>query len=201
MELIEKLRAVKEKFEKINEQLSDPDIVNNQEKLIALSKERSELIEVVEAFDKYDMVLRNIEGNREIIEKGDDRELAEMAESELEELKSEKEKLEEEIKYILIPKDPNDNKDVIVEVRAGTGGDEAGLFAFDLYRMYSRFAEVKGWKKEIIDISESGLGGIKEVVFSLNGQGVYGDLKFENGVHRVQELFLVKLFCRIQQKR
>lgn len=188
MELIEKLRAVKEKFEKINEQLSDPDIVNNQEKLIALSKERSELIEVVEAFDKYDVVLRNIEGNHEIIEKGEDKELAEMAEAELEELKNEKEKLEEEIKYILIPKDPNDNKDVIVEVRAGTGGDEAGLFAFDLYRMYSRFAEVKGWKKEIIDISESGLGGIKEVVFSLNGQGVYGDLKFENGVHRVQRV-------------
>ncbi|MGE5500058.1 MAG: peptide chain release factor 1 [Syntrophothermus sp.] len=186
--MIEKLRAVKEKFEKINEQLSDPDIVNNQEKLIALSKERSDLTEVVEAYDRYDDILKNIEGNREIIEKGDDKELAEMAQAEMEDLKKERERLEEEIKYILIPKDPNDNKDVIVEIRAGTGGDEAGLFAYDLYRMYSRFAEVKGWKKEIIDLSESGLGGLKEVVFSLNGQGVYGDLKFENGVHRVQRV-------------
>ncbi|MGE5681342.1 MAG: peptide chain release factor 1 [Bacillota bacterium] len=198
MELIEKLRAVKEKFEKINEQLSDPDIVNNQEKLISLSKERSDLTEVVEAYDKYEAVLKNIEGNREIIEKGEDKELAELAQSELEDLKNEKEKLEEEIKIILIPKDPNDNKDVIVEIRAGTGGDEAGLFAFDLYRMYSRFAEVKGWKKEIIDISESGgLGGIKEVVFSLNGQGVYGDLKFENGVHRVQRVPLTETNGRV----
>lgn len=188
MELIEKLRAVKEKFDKITEQLSDPDIVNNQEKLIALSKERSDLTEIVEAYNRYDEVLRNIEGNSEIIRSGEDKELSEMAEAELEQLKETKEKLEEEIKYILIPKDPNDNKDVIVEIRAGTGGDEAGLFAFDLYRMYSRYAETRGWKKEIIDLSESGLGGLKEVVFSLNGQGVYGDLKYENGVHRVQRV-------------
>ncbi|MEI7810845.1 MAG: peptide chain release factor 1 [Ignavibacteria bacterium] len=188
MELIEKLRSVKEKFEKIYEQLSDPDIVNNQEKLIALSRERSDLTEVVEVFYKYEDVLKNIEGNREIVEKGGDKEICEFAEDELQELKLKKEALEEEIKIILIPKDPNDNKDVIVEIRAGTGGDEAGLFAFDLYRMYSRFAEVKGWKKEIIDVSDSGLGGIKEVIFSLSGQGVFGDLKYENGVHRVQRV-------------
>jgi len=188
MDLLEKLRSVKEKFEKINEQLSDPDLLKNQEKLISLSKERSELLELVEAYDKYEAVLNNIKGNEEIIEKGEDKELAELAEAELEELKSEREKIEEEIKVLLIPKDPNDNKDVIVEVRAGTGGDEAGLFAFDLYRMYSRYAEKRGWRKEIIDVSESGVGGIKEVVFSLSGENVYADMKFENGVHRVQRV-------------
>jgi peptide chain release factor 1 len=197
MELIDKLRAIKEKFEKINEQLADPANLNNQEKIVTLSKERSELLEVVDAFERYDKVLKDIEGNREIIELGEDRELSEIAQAELEDLKKEKEKLEEEIKYILIPKDPNDNKDVIVEIRAGTGGDEAGLFAFDLYRMYSRFAEVRGWKKEIIDISESGMGGIKEVVFSLNGQGAYGDMKFENGVHRVQRVPLTETNGRV----
>lgn len=197
MELIDKLRSIKEKFDKINEQLADPANLNNQEKIVSLSKERSELLEVVDAFDRYDKVLKDIEGNREIIEIGEDRELSEIAQSELEDLKKEKEKLEEEIKFILIPKDPNDNKDVIVEIRAGTGGDEAGLFAFDLYRMYSRFAEVRGWKKEIVDLSESGMGGIKEVVFSLNGQGAYGDMKFENGVHRVQRVPMTETNGRV----
>ncbi|HEX2867250.1 MAG TPA: peptide chain release factor 1 [Ignavibacteriales bacterium] len=197
MELIDKLRAIKEKFEKINEQLADPANMGNQEKIVSLSKERSELLEVVDAFERYDKVLKDIEGNREIIDQGEDRELSEIAQAELDDLKKEKEKLEEEIKYILIPKDPNDNKDVIVEIRAGTGGDEAGLFAFDLYRMYSRFAEVRGWKKEVIDLSESGMGGIKEVVFSLNGQGAYGDMKFENGVHRVQRVPLTETNGRV----
>ncbi|MGE5400244.1 MAG: peptide chain release factor 1 [Ignavibacteriales bacterium] len=197
MEFIDKLRALKEKFDKINEQLADPANLNNQEKIVSLSKERSELLEIVEAYNKYSDVLKNIEGNNEIIAKGEDRELVEMAEAELSDLKKEKENLEDEIKIILIPKDPNDNKDVIVEIRAGTGGDEAGLFAYDLYRMYSRFAEIKGWKKEIIDLSESGLGGLKEVVFSLNGQGVYGDLKFENGVHRVQRVPMTETNGRV----
>ncbi len=188
MELLDKLRGVKAKFEKITEQLSDPELMKNQEKLVSLSKERSDLLELVEAYDKYEAVMNNIEGNEEIINKGDDKELAELAEAELEDLKEQKEKLEEEIKILLIPKDPNDSKDVIVEIRAGTGGDEAGLFAFDLYRMYSRYAEKRGWKKEIIDVSESGVGGIKEVVFSLVGENVYADMKFENGVHRVQRV-------------
>jgi peptide chain release factor 1 len=197
MQLIDKLRSLKEKYNKINEQLSDPGLLKNQEKLISLSKERSELTEIIEVYDKYEDVIRNIEGNKEIIEKAEDKELSELAEAELDELKNEKEKLEEEIKILLIPKDPNDNKDVIVEIRAGTGGDEAGLFGADLYRMYSRFAETRGWKKEVIDISESGLGGLKEVVFSLSGQGVYGDIKFENGVHRVQRVPLTEASGRV----
>lgn len=198
MNLLEKLRAVKDKFDRINDQLADPANMNNQEKLISLSKERSDLQEIVDVYNRYAEVLNNIKGNQEIINKGEDKELVELAESELEELQNESTRLEDEIKLLLIPKDPNDNKDVIVEVRAGTGGDEAGLFAYDLYRMYSRYAEVRGWKKEIIDISESsGLGGIKEVIFSLSGNGVYGDLKFENGVHRVQRVPLTETQGRV----
>jgi peptide chain release factor 1 len=197
MELIEKLRAIKERFDRINEQLADPENLTSQEKIISLSKERSDLLEFIEVYNRYDEVLKNIQGNKEIIEDDSDKELKDMAEAELSELKKIKEELEEEIKVILIPKDPNDTKDVIVEIRAGTGGDEAGLFAADLFRMYSRFAEVKGWRKELIDINESGLGGLKEVVFSLNGQGVYGDLKFENGVHRVQRVPLTETQGRV----
>ncbi|MGE5363591.1 MAG: peptide chain release factor 1 [Bacteroidota bacterium] len=197
MELLDRLTALKDKFDRIEEQLADPDILGNQDKLVSLSKERSELIEIVDAYNRYTSVLNNIKGNQEIIDAGEDKELASMAEAELSDLKEKKEALEEEIKYILIPKDPNDNKDVIVEIRAGTGGDEAGLFAYDLYRMYSRYAEIKGWKKEIIDLNESGLGGLKEVVFSLNGEGVYGNLKFENGVHRVQRVPLTEAQGRV----
>ena len=188
MNFISKLKEVKEKFEEINRQLSDPEITKDQEKLIKLSKERSDLTEVVEAYDKYNEITKNIEGNKEVIDGSEDDELIEMAKEELVELESIRETLEEKIKALLIPKDPDDDKDVIVEIRAGTGGDEAGLFAGDLFRMYSRFAEVKGWKEEIMDLNESGMGGIKEVVFSLSGKGAFGDLKFESGVHRVQRV-------------
>ncbi len=197
MEFLEKLRAIKEKFDRINDQLADPENLNNQEKLISLSRERSDLTAIVEAYNKYEETIKNIDGNQEIINNEKEKELIELAETELIELKKKKEELEDEIKVLLIPKDPNDNKDVIVEIRAGTGGDEAGLFAADLYRMYSRYAEVRGWHKEIIDLNESGLGGLKEVVFSLNGNGVYGDLKFENGVHRVQRVPLTETQGRV----
>ena len=189
MDLYQKLKAIKEKYDKINEQLSDPSIISDQAKYVALGKERMQLVDVVEAYNEYDSLIKNIEGNKEIIKTSDDKELREMAESELIDLEEKQVAVEEKIKFLLIPKDPDDNKDVIMEIRAGTGGDEAGLFAADLYRMYSRYAEVRGWKKEIIDISDiGGLGGIKEVVFSLIGAGVYGDLKFESGVHRVQRV-------------
>jgi len=189
MDLYQKLKAIKEKYEKINEQLSDPGIISDQTKYVALGKERMQLVDVVEAYNVYDSLIKNIEGNKEIIKTSDDKELREMAESELVDLEEKQIAVEEKIKFLLIPKDPDDDKDVIMEIRAGTGGDEAGLFAADLYRMYSRYAEVRGWKKEIIDINDTGgLGGIKEVVFSLIGAGVYGDLKFESGVHRVQRV-------------
>lgn len=188
MDFIRKLKEVKEKFENINEQLSDPKIVSNQELLIKLSKERSDLTEVVGAYDAYNKVISNIKGNKEVIESGGDSELIEMAEEELEELDTRKEELEEKIKALLIPKDPDDDKDIILEIRAGTGGDEAGLFAADLLRMYSRFVELKGWKYDLMDINEASKGGLKEAVMAIKGTGVYGDLKFESGVHRVQRV-------------
>ncbi len=188
MDFVGKLKEVKEKYDGINEELSDPSVMSNQAKLIKLSKERSDLSEIVTAYEKYMSIVNNIAGNEEVIEAGGDDELVEMAKEEIEELKEKKLQFEEKIKMMLIPKDPDDDKDVIVEIRAGTGGDEAGLFAGDLFRMYSRFAELKGWKEEIIDVNDSGMGGIKEVVFSLIGKGVYGDLKFESGVHRVQRV-------------
>jgi len=146
MNLIEKLEKIKEKYEQINEQLSDSSFASDREKMITLGKERSELEEIVEVYKQYSTVLQNIKGNKEIISSGGDEELAQLAEVELSELNEEKEKLEEEIRIILLPKDPNDNKDVIVEVRAGTGGKEAALFADDLFRMYNRYAEIRGWK-------------------------------------------------------
>ena len=188
MEIYDKLKSIKEKYDKINEDLSDPRNLSDQAKLISLSRERSGLIDLVEAFNEYDGLVKNINGNQEIIDSGDDKELTEIAESELSELRAKRDAMEERIKFLLVPKDPDDDKDVIMEIRAGTGGDEAGLFAADLYRMYSRYAEVRGWKKEIIDSSDTGIGGIKEIIFSLIGSSVYADLKFESGVHRVQRV-------------
>ncbi len=189
MDFIEKLKEIKEKYEEINAELSNPEVVSDQKKLIELSKKRSELEEIVKAYDEYETVLKNIEGNKEIINSDEDEEFKELAEAELDELEEKKTELEEKIKILLIPKDPDDDKDVILEIRAGTGGEEAGLFAADLLRMYTRFAERQGWKYEIIDLSEvGGMGGIKEVVLSVTGAGVYGDLKFESGVHRVQRV-------------
>ena len=188
MNLADKLEKIKVKYDSINEQLSDPNISADREKMISLTKERSDLSEIVEAYSKYASVLKNIKGNKEIIETVNDNDLVTMAEAELEDLNAEKERLEEEIKVLILPKDPNDDKGIIMEIRAGTGGEEAALFAGDLFRMYSRYAEMRNWKIELIDISDTGLGGIKEVVFSVNGNNVYGDLKFESGVHRVQRV-------------
>lgn len=188
MELIQKLEKIKIRFDQITQQLSDSSYANDRDKMISLTRERSDLEEIIQAYEKYSNILKNIEGNKEVIAAKGDKELIELAESELEELKLQKEKMEEEIKIILLPKDPNDDKDIIMEIRAGTGGEEAALFAGNLFRMYSRFAEIKGWKTELIDISDTGLGGIKEVVFSVSGANVFADLKFESGVHRVQRV-------------
>ena len=188
MNLSEKLDKIKKKYDSINEQLTESSFAYDREKIINLNKERSELEEIVIVYDKYKNVLKNISGNKEIIDSGTDKELTELAEIEMNELNEQKENLEEKIKFLLIPKDPNDDKDVIVEIRAGTGGEEAALFAGDLFRMYSRYAEIRGWKTELIDINDTGLGGIKEVIFSLSGDDVYADMKFESGVHRVQRV-------------
>ncbi|MBT8379492.1 MAG: peptide chain release factor 1 [Ignavibacteria bacterium] len=188
MNLTEKLEKIKTKYDNICELLSTSDFANDREKLINLNKERSELEQIVSVYDKYKNIIKDIDGNQEIMDSGDDKELIEMAEAELIELKETKENLEDEIKIILLPKDPNDDKDIIMEIRAGTGGDEAALFAGDLLRMYSRYAETKGWKTEFVDVNDTGLGGIKEAVFTVSGNHVFSELKFESGVHRVQRV-------------
>jgi peptide chain release factor 1 len=188
MNLADKLEKIKIKFDSINEQLSDPNISSDREKLISLTRERSDLSDIVEAYSRYAVVLKNIKGNKEIIDTVSDSDLVSMALAELDDLKIERDKLEEEIKLLILPKDPNDDKDVIMEIRAGTGGEEAALFAGNLFRMYSRYAEMRGWKIELIDINDTGLGGVKEAIFSVTGNNVYGDLKFESGVHRVQRV-------------
>jgi len=189
MNFFEKLTKIKDKFDRINEQLADEAVLSDTEKLISLSKERSDLLPMMEAFDKYSRVISDLTESKDILENSTDKELVEIAQMELEGLKEQKEVLEEEIKVLLLPKDPNDDKSIILEIRAGTGGDEAGLFAGDLLRMYMRYAELKGWKAEYIDFSEAGgLGGVKEAVVSIAGAGVYGELKWESGVHRVQRV-------------
>lgn len=188
MELLNKLRRLNEKFEQINQQLSDPEILKNRDRVVELSRERSELLEIVHAYVEFEETLKNIAGNKELIDAGGDKELMEFAEAELKELEETKEELEEKIKFLLLPKDPNDDKDVILEIRAGTGGEEAALFAGDLLRMYTRYAEIKGWKAELIDLNDTGIGGIKEATLSISGNYVYGTLKFESGVHRVQRV-------------
>lgn len=188
MNLADKLEKIKIKYDSINEQLSDPSISQDRERMISLTRERSDLSEIMEVYAKYASVLKNIKGNKEIIDTVSDSELVSLALAELEELKNERDKLEEEIKLLILPKDPNDDKDIIMEVRAGTGGEEAALFAGELFRMYSRYAEMRGWKIELIDMNDTGLGGVKEVVFSVTGNNVYGDMKFESGVHRVQRV-------------
>ncbi|OGU75791.1 MAG: peptide chain release factor 1 [Ignavibacteria bacterium RBG_16_34_14] len=188
MELLERLKKIKNRYDQINEQLSDSAVISEMEKMINLSRERSELQEIVSTSESYEKILNDIEGNKEIINSKSDKELIEFAEFELKELEEKKEKIEEDIKLLLLPRDPNDNKSIIMEIRAGTGGEEAALFASDLFRMYSRYAEIKGWRTELVDINDTGIGGIKEVIFSINGEGIYGELKFESGVHRVQRV-------------
>lgn len=188
MNFLDKLEKVKQRYDQINELYSNPEYINNPEKMIALNKEKSEIEDVVQVYERYVKILKDIEGNKEIINNSTEKELVDMAYAEMDELNAQREKLEEEIKVLLLPKDPNDDKNVIMEIRAGTGGEEAALFANDLFRMYTRYAEIRGWKYEIIDLNETGLGGIKEVILSVSGDNVYGDLKYESGVHRVQRV-------------
>jgi len=183
--LKEKLQPFIDRYEEINKLLSSPDITNNIKKMTELSKEQSELEPIVEKAKEYFKVIEAIEENRALLE---DEELGELAKEELKELEPLKEKLEEEIKVLLIPKDPNDDKNIYLEIRAGTGGEEAALFAADLFRAYVRYADSKGWKVEIVSSSESDSGGYKEIIAKIKGQGVYSRLKYEAGTHRVQRV-------------
>ncbi|OEK02688.1 peptide chain release factor 1 [Roseivirga sp. 4D4] len=186
--MIEKLVAIKDRFEEVGQLLVQPDAMADMKVYSKLSKEYKDLEKIVKVYDEYQNVIDNIASAKEVLQTEKDEEFREMAKMELDELVPREEELEAEIKVLLIPKDPDDQKDVIMEIRAGAGGDEAAIFAGDLYRMYDRFIETKGWSKELISLSEASSGGFKEIVFGVSGDDVYGSLKFESGVHRVQRV-------------
>jgi peptide chain release factor 1 len=182
-----KLQAIIEKYAHLAEQMTDPDIYGNQEKLTAIAKEHSAMEDVVSVGKEYISVLDQIADDKNMLE-GDDEELKQIAQEELDELETKLITLEENLKVLLLPKDPNDNKNLILEIRAGTGGDEAALFAADLFRIYIRYAERKNWTLKVMDSSDTGIGGIKEAIVSIQGKGAFGMLKYESGVHRVQRV-------------
>ena len=186
--MFDRLQAVEDRYERLNELLSDPDIVNDPKKLRDYSKEQSEIAETVQTYREYKKKKQQYQEVKEMLEEKLEPELREMAKEELHDLEGQLEDLEEQLKRLLIPKDPNDDKNVIMEIRSAAGGEEAALFAGDLYRMYSRYAESKGWKTEVIDANPTGLGGYKEIIFMIHGKGAYSRLKFENGAHRVQRV-------------
>lgn len=186
--MLDKLKSIENRFNEINEQIIDPDVISNTQLYTELLKEHSHLEPIVNAYRKYADVMDQLESNREMLQENDDDEFKEMILEDIEMLESEKEELEHEIKILLIPKDPNDEKNVIVEIRAGVGGDEAALFAGDLLRMYTRYTERQNWKLELLSTNEIGIGGYKEAVFSIEGKGAYSRLKYESGTHRVQRI-------------
>ncbi len=186
--MIDKLRLVKQRFDEVSDLIIQPDIITDQKRYVKLNKEYKDLNKLLVKGEEYKSAVANLEEAKEIIADGSDAEMVEMAKIEMEEANEKISKLEEELKIMLIPKDPEDAKNVIVEIRAGTGGDEASIFAGDLYRMYTKFASDKGWKTELEDLSEGTSGGFKEIIFSVSGEDVYGTLKFESGVHRVQRV-------------
>ncbi len=186
--MLDKLEAIKMRFEEVAELIVQPDAMADMKKYTALTKEYKSLDKIVTQYKKFKEVLSNIENAKSVLVTEKDPDFRDLAKAELEELVPKKEEMEEQIKEMLIPKDPNDSKNVIMEIRAGTGGDEASLFAGDLFRMYQRFAEKTGWKMELIDYTEGTAGGYKEIICSVSGDDVYGKLKYESGVHRVQRV-------------
>ncbi|MDN4165570.1 peptide chain release factor 1 [Cytophagales bacterium LB-30] len=186
--MIEKLEAIRERFEDVSKILLDPATMTDMSKYSKLNKEYKELEKIVIKYKEYKNVLENISNTKRILETEKDPDFREMAKAELDELYPREEILEDELKKMMIPKDPNDSKDAILEIRAGTGGDEAGIFVGDLFRMYQRFAEKKKWKLSVLDLTEASSGGYKEIICQVSGDDVYGSLKFESGVHRVQRV-------------
>lgn len=186
--MFDKLEDILIKYKEIQEELNDPYIVNDQKRFRNLMKEQNDLAPIVEAYTEYKDTKTAIEDTLAILEEESDEEMREMAKEELTTCKARVEELEEHMKILLLPKDPNDDKNVIVEIRGGAGGDEAALFAAELYRMYGRYAERQRWKVDMMNLNENGIGGFKEVIFMINGKGAYSKLKYESGVHRVQRI-------------
>ena len=187
--MLEELEEIKEKFRQLTGSLSDPSLVSDPQKIKKVAKERAELEPIVKKYEEYQKVIKSIEDSEEILkDSSSEADLKELAEEELEHLHEKEEEVKEELRILLLPEDPNDEKDVIMEIRAGAGGDEASLFAQDLFRMYSRFAEDRGWKLDVMSTSVSPIGGFKEIIFDIRGDRVYSQLKYESGVHRVQRV-------------
>lgn len=186
--MTDRILIVKQKFDEIADLIIQPDVIADQKRYVQLNQEYKSLKKIVDKGEIYLKLVANIEEANEIIQDGSDKEMVEMAQLQLEEAKAQIPALEEEIKFLLIPKDPEDAKNVMVEIRAGTGGDEASIFAGDLYRMYTKYCESKGWRTSVVDLNEGTAGGYKEIIFEVTGEDVYGTLKFEAGVHRVQRV-------------
>lgn len=186
--MVDKLNIIKQRYDEVSDLIIQPDVIADQKRYVNLNKEYTNLRPIVEKRQEYLKLLANLEEAEEIISEAEDAEMVEMAKMQLDEAKSALSPLEEEIKILLIPKDPEDAKDVVMEIRAGTGGDEASIFAGDLYRMYAKYCDGKGWKTNVIDLNEGTAGGFKEIHFEVTGNNVYGTLKFEAGVHRVQRV-------------
>ena len=186
--MLEKLKILEDRFNELSDLLTKPDIISDQSRYIKISKEYKDLKTVVDKKNEYEEVLSNISEAKEIIKNENDKEMIELANLELNEAQAKVVKIEDDLKKLLIPKDPDDPKNIVMELRAGTGGDEASIFAGDLFRMYSKYAEKQGWKVNLVDYNEGTAGGYKEIIFEVNGENVYGTMKFESGVHRVQRV-------------
>ncbi|NOR87788.1 MAG: peptide chain release factor 1 [Bacteroidales bacterium] len=186
--MLDKLAAIKNRYELIGEQMADPNVIADMKKFVQLNKDYKELEPIVNAFIEYKDVVENIDSSKEIIKTETDEEFKDMAKEELAVLNKRRDEMDEEIRVLLIPKDPQDAKNCILEIRAGAGGDEASIFAGDLYRMYQKYCDSKGWKFETIDVTEGTVGGFKEIIINVSGKDVYGTLKYESGVHRVQRV-------------
>ena len=186
--MLEKLKILKDRFDELSDLLTKPDIISDQSRYIKISKEYKDLKTVIDKKNEYEEVLSNISEAKEIIKNENDKEMIELANLELNEAQAKVVKIEDDLKKLLIPKDPDDPKNIVMELRAGTGGDEASIFAGDLFRMYSKYAEKQGWKVNLVDYNEGTAGGYKEIIFEVNGENVYGTMKFESGVHRVQRV-------------
>jgi peptide chain release factor 1 len=197
MDLLEKLAGIDTRYEELNTLMADPAVIADYNRLREVGQERTSLQPIVEAYRHYREMLRHRDEARALATSESDLDMAALAQEEVATLESQIEKMESNIKTLLVPKDPCDDKNVIVEIRAGTGGDEAGLFAADLYRMYNRYAENHGWKSELMSSSETGVGGFKEVIFMLKGKGAYSRMKYESGVHRVQRVPITEAQGRI----
>ncbi len=186
--MLEKLQTIKERYDELSGKLSQPEVIGNQEQFRTFAQEQSALAEIVAVYDAYLLTLDHIRQNKELLAQEEDAELLEMAQEELQELAAQQQRQEAELKVLLIPKDKNDDKNVILEIRAGTGGDEAALFGGDLLRMYTRYAERHGYTVEVMSANETELGGVKEIILLISGKGVYSRMKYESGVHRVQRV-------------